>query len=236
MSGSGEVVAESNAAQVALGTVILVPSGVAVSLRAPFASTVGLSVSRIELVANFGPGFGFFEMLSRPIVDHNQARFVQSSMSEMFDELSTARSGARPIAEALLAILLIRIVRGSIGDERDDDPIRMILTQPEIARVLGVIASNPERRYSVQSLADIARLTPTQLTGKFNRIFGETPSDYLKNVRLKLAEAMLAETSLPVKTIAGNVGFASRSHFSRIFRDHSGLDPTEFRHQKMASR
>lgn len=44
-----------------------------------------------------------------------------------------------------------------------------------------------------------------------------------------MAEALLRNTDLPVKTIAGKIGFASRSHFSRLFSKFSGRDPTAYR-------
>jgi len=40
---------------------------------------------------------------------------------------------------------------------------------------------------------------------------------------------LLRSTAMPVKTVAGTVGFASRSHFSRAFRDVYGIDPLNFR-------
>ena len=43
---------------------------------------------------------------------------------------------------------------------------------------------------------------------------------------------MLNDTDLPVKTIAARVGFASRSHFSRAFKNFSGIDPAHFRADK----
>ena len=42
-------------------------------------------------------------------------------------------------------------------------------------------------------------------------------------------DALLFALSVDVEAIAAEVGFSSRSHFSRVFRDHYGTDPSTFR-------
>jgi len=48
-------------------------------------------------------------------------------------------------------------------------------------------------------------------------------------ISLLSASEMLRSTKLAVKVIAANIGFLSRSHFSRVFRDLYGVDPTAYR-------
>ncbi len=48
-------------------------------------------------------------------------------------------------------------------------------------------------------------------------------------MRLRRAERLLAETKLPVKSVAARVGYASRSHFSRAFKAAFGIDPAAYR-------
>jgi AraC family transcriptional activator of mtrCDE len=51
----------------------------------------------------------------------------------------------------------------------------------------------------------------------------------VREVRLREAARMLRQSSLPVDTVAGRTGFASRSHFSRAFRDLFGQSPSAYR-------
>ncbi len=234
LSGRGDVYVDGEPIEVESGTVFLVPRDRRVSLRAARQSEAELVVSRAELTAGMGQKFGFFDTLDRPIVNHDDIQLVQASMTAVFDEMVAGRIGARPIAEALLGVLLLRILRKAVADTALNDPHRLIMTQPNIARVLNSISSNPGRYYTMEIMAEIAGLTPQQLLRQFDEIFQQTPVDYLKRVRLDLAGSMLSDTRLPVKTIAGNVGFASRSHFSRAFRKHTGVDPSGFRQKVYA--
>ncbi len=64
---------------------------------------------------------------------------------------------------------------------------------------------------------------------RFRATFERSPMAFLRDLRLRRAARLLAETDLPVKTVAGRVGFASRSHFSRAFKASFGADPAAYR-------
>jgi len=45
------------------------------------------------------------------------------------------------------------------------------------------------------------------------------------------AQRDLIYTHLPIKQLAANLGFDDDAYFSRFFRKHTGITPTDFRHQ-----
>lgn len=67
----------------------------------------------------------------------------------------------------------------------------------------------------------------------FRRIFtnhlGTSPKQYIIDFRLKRAKQLLTENARSVREISEDCGFASPYHFARIFREHEGLTPTEYR-------
>ncbi len=67
----------------------------------------------------------------------------------------------------------------------------------------------------------------------FSRLFKEymecTFYDYLTDLRVKAAEAMLAGDDLPITEIALQSGFSSISTFNRTFRQKNGCTPKEYR-------
>jgi AraC family transcriptional activator of mtrCDE len=65
----------------------------------------------------------------------------------------------------------------------------------------------------------------------FEKSFKRTPMDYLRDVRLRRAAQLLQVSSLPVDSIAGKVGYASRSHFTKAFHNQFGVSPADFRKQ-----
>ncbi len=82
---------------------------------------------------------------------------------------------------------------------------------------------------SVKQMAARVHLSVSQFQREFQRLFGMTPSEYLLRVRLLMARRRLEETSLSVGTIALDCGFYDQSHFTRAFRQATGLRPLQYR-------
>jgi AraC-like DNA-binding protein len=52
---------------------------------------------------------------------------------------------------------------------------------------------------------------------------------YVRERRLAWASEMLLQTDLPTSYIAAQAGFCDRGHFTRAFRDATGMTPRELR-------
>ena len=81
----------------------------------------------------------------------------------------------------------------------------------------------------VDDVAREAAISTSQLIRLFKRQLGTTPHSYLLRYRITQAKELLAETTLPVSTIAGQVGFASESNFSYRFGEMCGQSPSAYR-------
>ena len=63
----------------------------------------------------------------------------------------------------------------------------------------------------------------------FKEVIGVNFSDYCNIIRIRLAEELLITTTLPVSEVAEKAGIGTQSYFSRLFRQQSGMSPTEYR-------
>lgn len=85
--------------------------------------------------------------------------------------------------------------------------------------------SDPQ--FSVGDLAEVACLSQSQLTRKLKAIIGQTPSELIKNTRLTKALELLREES-NVSETAWAVGFEDSQYFSKVFKKHFGVIPSEY--------
>ena len=81
----------------------------------------------------------------------------------------------------------------------------------------------------VQDMADQVGLSRSQFGRLFKKLFGLSPLDYLKSVRINSAMHLLSETDLKTTEIALMTGFYDHSHFSRSFKKIMSLSPREYR-------
>ncbi len=68
----------------------------------------------------------------------------------------------------------------------------------------------------------------------FCRIIGYTPSAYLTNIRLRNAEQLLRNSSLPVSEAALRCGFYDSSYFCTCFNKVYGMSPHRYRNRNNA--
>jgi signal transduction histidine kinase/AraC-like DNA-binding protein/sugar lactone lactonase YvrE len=82
---------------------------------------------------------------------------------------------------------------------------------------------------SVETLGQEVGISRAHLHRKMKEMAGITPSDFIRNIRLRQACELLKNTDNDVTQIAYSIGFASQTHFSTAFKKFTGMTPTEYR-------
>jgi AraC-like DNA-binding protein len=99
-----------------------------------------------------------------------------------------------------------------------------------VERVRALLATEPDRRWHLDELANAVHCSPFHLARQFRRITGTSVSGYLLRLRLVLASQRLADGADNLAALAHDLGFASHSHFSARFRSVFGVPPAMVRH------
>ncbi|GEM_PF-448842 len=99
----------------------------------------------------------------------------------------------------------------------------------QIERARALIEHEYARCLSLEEVAGAARLSPYYFSRAFKLQTGSSFIDYLNQVRVGHAKRLLRDSSLSVKEIATAVGFADPNYFSRVFKHHTHLTPTQYR-------
>lgn len=82
---------------------------------------------------------------------------------------------------------------------------------------------------NVEKLCQEVGLSRAHLNRKMKELFGLTPSELIRNVRLRKACELLKQPDVDISQIAYSVGFSSQPHFSTAFKKFTGISPTEYR-------
>ncbi len=83
--------------------------------------------------------------------------------------------------------------------------------------------------FDMETLANIAYVTPSYLSRLFRKHLATTPMRYRNIVRIEKAKHLLLIKSASVEEIADALGFADAKYFSRLFRSTTKLTPSQFR-------
>ncbi|MFK8112156.1 MAG: helix-turn-helix domain-containing protein [Rubripirellula sp.] len=98
-----------------------------------------------------------------------------------------------------------------------------------LMKVVRFVTTHYGEEIVVGDLAAEANLSQSQLQREFSRLFGITPSRYLREVRVGVARHLLETTQTPMSQIAIDSGFYDQSHFSKQFKTSTGLTPRQYR-------
>ena len=91
-----------------------------------------------------------------------------------------------------------------------------------------------EEGFGVEQLATDLNVSKSTLHRKVKAMTGLTPLEFIRNVKLKYACAMLARHDRPIAEVAYATGFSSPKYFTRCFKEEFGLSPSEYQQQHPA--
>jgi AraC-like DNA-binding protein len=180
-----------------------------------------------------------FDPPDQPLVPHlpevlhlPAAHELRAITDVMSDEASTLRPGGETVLTRLSDILLIHAVRawlersplaheGWLGALRDE----------HIGRALAEMHRQPQRRWTVASLAAVAHMSRSSFAERFTKLVGEAPLAYLTRRRMRLATRLLRDAQLLPAEVAAHVGYDSVPAFSRAYKRVVGVPPGAARRQ-----
>jgi AraC-like DNA-binding protein len=170
-----------------------------------------------SLLANTQPLF--FEEMIFPSLQ----AIVDELVSENVDDIFTLFF-RRVKAEELICRLLMNLEKRS---EKQLYP----LNSQDIQTIYQIKEQMLERLESPPAITDLAikaNMSPTKLKRLFRQIFGDSIFSYYQTFRMNEAAHLLKEGKLSVSEVGYQLGFANLSHFTRVFKNHTGFRPKEF--------
>ena len=84
-------------------------------------------------------------------------------------------------------------------------------------------------RHNLDSLAEVVSMSRRTLTRHFVKATGMTVADWLTTERLRRSQILLESGSLPIETVAEQVGFVSPVTYRQQFKSRFGVSPAEWR-------
>jgi transcriptional regulator GlxA family with amidase domain len=112
----------------------------------------------------------------------------------------------------------------------------LTLMDSRVARIRELLSSGDLRRPKFSEIAKTVNLSPSRMRHLFKLEIGCSLRSYMKQLRLKRADALLRTTFLSVKEIAAATGANNESHFVRAFKKEYGNPPARYRKLVYANR
>jgi len=147
---------------------------------------------------------------------------------DMMLQVVTARQGAA-LANAVSEQFIHPQIRTAHDPQRMTIQARLGVGNAKLIAAVSIMENAIDEPRAVQDIAAAVELSPRQLERLFARYLGERPRDHYLKLRLARARTLLRETTRPILDVAVASGFASASHFSRLYREAHGHRPSDER-------
>ena len=121
----------------------------------------------------------------------------------------------------------------SFSDTAEVSPMHVTVTtvdQKLMARITEKLEANMDNtEYSVEELASDVGMHRMNLYRKIQSLYGMTPSEFIRTMRLKRAAQLLTDDpNLSVSEVADMVGFNTPKYFTRYFKEMFGVLPSQY--------
>lgn len=136
----------------------------------------------------------------------------------------------------------LKAMVGALCSQLETTAIRRIRTlQPANGRrsfrraaVSEFVGANLDRGIEIEEIARLFDVSESYVFRFFKTEFGMTPHGFITRARVTRARVtraceLLQSTRVSLAELADQVGFASQSHFSRVFKQHLGETPQQYR-------
>ena len=87
--------------------------------------------------------------------------------------------------------------------------------------------SDPELK--IDDITRAMALSRTVFYGKVKSLFGMSPIDFVRHMRILRAERLIVESRMSFSEIAYSVGFTDPKYFGRTFKAKTGMTPSDYR-------
>jgi AraC family transcriptional regulator len=96
-------------------------------------------------------------------------------------------------------------------------------------RVAEVINDRWDENLSLLELSREAGVHPTTISKRFPKYFACTLGEYVRHLRVEKALTLIRRSDRSLTEVAYRCGFADQSHFTRVFKETTGLLPKSYR-------
>lgn len=124
-----------------------------------------------------------------------------------------------------LAVMWLMPIIGTFQRENKENTAE----NEKIKEICRMAENNMEQQVSLKQLAEAAGYSGNQIIRLFKKEYGQTPMQYITQMKMEQAKKMMLYSSMSVTEIAYSVGYTDISYFSKVFKAYVGSNPRSYR-------
>lgn len=164
----------------------------------------------------------------RPIVSFfgHEITEIEEIIEQMVKEFNEKTRGYKSILNGYIRVVFSKMIRCMNSKDSSDamDYIKSIMPD-----VMGYIDENCFGKISLNEIAEKCFYNPSYLSRTFKKCYGKSLISYIQERRINESSNLLKTTDFTVDRICSMIGYNDKKQFYKLFKEHTGLTPNEFR-------
>ncbi|MFN8254415.1 MAG: AraC family transcriptional regulator [Bacteroidales bacterium] len=224
--GEGTIETLDGIFQVKKGSFILIRPGMwhrykPVSESGWYENYIGFNGSYAQHIFN-----QYFFSLEKPVIHIGFHEKIIDAFLQVIDYIKDEKPGYQQICSGQVIYIL-----GMIYSIKKNENFTNKNLEEIIQKACFMIRSNLSSNLYVENLAAELNTGYSQFRKMFKKYIGMSPAQYHLFLRIQQAKYLLSNRELPIKDIAGSLGFCSIYHFSKLFKEKTGVTPGKYARQ-----
>lgn len=169
-------------------------------------------------------------VLSKYFHYENQASFIKLMylLNEAIEENKTHLEGYKIKCSCKVMEAMVNMERYFVSTCMEYFDLSSAKAYTKVEAILNYINEEYYKSLSSQVLEEKFACNFDSMNRMFKKITGSTIFSYLNKVRMERAKELLSTTSLSIGEIGERVGFVDIYYFSKVFKKHTGVAPTQY--------
>ncbi len=166
-----------------------------------------------------------FLSLSNPVLSIGLNDTVIQLLSEIVERTKEEKTGYQQLVSGMVFHLLGKVL--SLVKERSfepEDPTESIINKARI-----IFRTNIDHDIDVEKVAEDLNVSYAWFRRAFKRYTGIAPNQYIIQLKIEKAKALLTDHTKSIKAVAFSLNFESAFYFSKLFKEKTGSSPEEYR-------
>lgn len=102
-----------------------------------------------------------------------------------------------------------------------------------VIQMIKYINENITEKTTLTELSHLTSKSPDYLSKLFKKEVGSTLTFYIQQQKIETAKYYLEYTSMKITEIANMLDFSNSAHFSKVFKQYTGLSPSYYKRQSV---
>jgi len=161
--------------------------------------------------------------------DRNRS-WLKMTLNAIAEELAEEQPGSNLVIAKLADLLFMQALRAYLATDLQNSVgwMRGIM-DPLVGRAISCMHAAPERRWTLQGLAEEVGCSRAVFAQRFSALVGQGAVSYLTAWRMHVAAGLMLDGTGNIGSVASRVGYQSEAAFSVAFKRWAGISPSGYR-------